>query len=69
MDSELKGRIIAFIGSLDDHNLSGEQVSEANSLYGLLTRKPGRQPGFKPSKKEARQLLADAGPDGKELAS
>jgi len=65
MDIELKARIIAFIGDLDDTRLSPDQTREANSLYGLLTRKPGRQPGYK---KEARALLADSGPDGKELA-
>lgn len=77
MDSELKARLIAFIGSLDDTKMSQEEIREANLLYGMLTRKPGRQPGRARSmeyraedraKDEARRLLADSGPSGKELS-
>lgn len=70
MDSDVKARVIAFIGDLDDTKLPPEQVAEANAIFKLLTRKPGRQPGFSPKQRqEAAQMLAEAGPDGKELAS
>lgn len=72
MNVELKTRIITFLGDLDDSQLTSEQQTEASALYGLLTRKPGRQPGFSPKDKvreEASRMLAESGPDGKELAS
>lgn len=69
MNSELKQRIIDFIGDLDDSQLTEDQRRYAGVLYLELTRKPGRQPGHSPKKREATELLEKAGPDGKELVS
>ncbi len=65
MKSELKDRIRAFIGDLSDDKIGDEAlIQEAKELYGILIRKPGRQPG----NNEASKQLADAGPSGKELS-
>lgn len=69
MNVEVKSRLIDFLGDLDDSQLTPTQVQEVKYLYGALTRRPGRQPGYSPNRKEAYELLAQAGPDGKELAS
>lgn len=70
MNSELKTRIVDFLGDIDDSQLTAVQVQEVKYLYGVLTRKPGRQPGYSPKhKEEVSQMLSEAGPDGKELVS
>ena len=67
MDSTFKMRLINFIGELEF--TPGDPLeAEAGALYGILTRKPGRQPGYSPKRAEGAALLAASGPDGKELS-
>jgi hypothetical protein len=51
IDKATKERIVSFLGDLDDKKLTDPQRLEATALYNLLTRKPGRQTGWrKPAK-------------------
>ena len=51
MDKATKERIVSFLGDLDDKSLTNSQRLEATALYNMLTRKPGRQTGWrKPAK-------------------
>ena len=47
MNKELKQRIIDFLSDLDDDEISPEAAGEAQAIYKLLTRSPGRQKGSK----------------------
>ena len=60
INKALRERVTLFIGDLDDASLTPPQKLEADELYNLLTRKPGRQKGWrKPATADTSMKMTD----------